>query len=188
MENNSGLIKGPSHEGGGVTITVAPTSTPIIAEGNEYNICRSGYESPEIYNFVQKTNKEILDEIHQKESCKYVPNQANSGDFIICKLVVQDETRKDRSGTVKAILNEMQSEKSCNVSNGSDNMATGGSVTDCPCEHTFGDLVWDECFWWVLLYNHAEPENVEVPNNEPQPPAPPQFPPIQQPIASVHNV
>ncbi len=49
-----------------------------------------------------------------------------AGDFIVCKLVVKDTKKRNRSGTVKSILNEMQAEKSCKVENGSNSFKLGG--------------------------------------------------------------
>jgi hypothetical protein len=56
---------------------------------------------------------------------------ANSGDFIVCKLVVLDDTKRTITGTVKSIIDTMQSEKSCNVSEGSSKMEKGGQINDC---------------------------------------------------------
>jgi hypothetical protein len=56
---------------------------------------------------------------------------ANSGDFIVCKLVVLDDDKRTISGTVKSIIDTMQSEKSCNVSEGGNKMEKGGGINEC---------------------------------------------------------
>lgn len=110
----SGLYKAPSHDDGGVRVIVDGTKA-VEVEGSEYHICKSAMLSTEIYEFKNKTNKEILDKLFIGESCLFSQGSAFSGEFIVCKLVVLDNKKRNLTGTVKEILNIMQSEKSCNV-------------------------------------------------------------------------
>ena len=122
------MYKGKSHAEGGIPVVV-DGNTNVEIEGNEYHLCRDAMSSAKIYSFKNKSNKEILDSIYSSEGCKFVQGIANSGDFIVCKLVVLDDDKRTISGTVKSIIDTMQSEKSCNVSEGSNKMEKGGYVS-----------------------------------------------------------
>jgi GNAT superfamily N-acetyltransferase len=128
MTTKSGFYKhGKSHEDGGIPVLV-DSSSPIEVELHEYKICSNAMESTKIFEFKDKTNKEILDEIFQYSDCEFKQNEANSGDFIICKLAVLDKKKRNITGTAKEIINVMQSEKSCNVTNDSKEYKDGGSL------------------------------------------------------------
>lgn len=139
----SGLYKdGYSHAEGGIQVVV-DNSKKIEVENDEYSICRDAMESTDIHKFSQKTNKEVLDSLFRGEGCTFEQGKENGGNFIICKVVVLDEKKYDREGTVKQILNQLQSEKSCNMtadSGGSSKNTYGGlmSVDGIPSE-TFTD-------------------------------------------------
>lgn len=109
------MYRGNSHKNGGIDVVV-DGEKPIEVEGNEYKICRAAYNSPEVISRTG-TNKQVLDFIHGEFSCSFEQGKADSGDFILCKLVVLDTTTKKREGTVKQILDEMQAEKNCRISN-----------------------------------------------------------------------
>ena len=120
------LYKGNSHANGGIKVLVDGVK-PIEVEGNEYLICSNAMESTKIFEFKDKTNKEILDEFYKYSDCTFKQNEANSGDFIVCKKVVLDTNKRNITGTIKEIINIMQSEKGCNQS--TDNVfKTGGEV------------------------------------------------------------
>jgi YHS domain-containing protein len=106
-----GMFIGNSHANGGIPSEIAETGTKIEIEGNEYYICNEAYNSPNHFDFKKKTNKEILDFIYTEFACKLNQDIMHSGDFIVCKVVVADNRKKDRKGTIKQILNEMQGEK-----------------------------------------------------------------------------
>ena len=114
---------------GGIKVMV-DESYMVEVEGGEYKICTEAYNSKEVLSFQNKTNKEILDYIHNNFSCKFEQNKANSGDFILCRLVVNDKKPKTYKGNVREILDMMQSEQSCRVSFGSNSMKKGGVVND----------------------------------------------------------
>ena len=127
------MYKGKSHAQGGIPVVV-DGNTNVEIEGNEYHICRDAMSSAKIYSFKNKSNKEILDSIYSSEGCKFVQGIANSGDFIVCKLVVLDDTKRTITGTVKSIIDTMQSEKSCNVSEGGSKMEMGGGIPNSNIE------------------------------------------------------
>lgn len=110
----SGLYKAPSHEKGGVQVIVDGVSK-VEVEGGEIQICRTAMMSDDIHEFKDLTNKEILDEIFKHNSCVFKQGKADSGDFIICKLVVNDGKKRNLTGTTKEIINKLQEEKACNV-------------------------------------------------------------------------
>ena len=113
---------------GGIKVMV-DDSYMVEVEGGEYKICNDAYNSDEVLSFNGKTNKEILDYIHGNFSCKFEQSKAKSGDFILCRLVVNDEKKKKYSGTVRQILDAMQSEHSCRVSFGDKSMKKGGEIS-----------------------------------------------------------
>lgn len=123
-----GLFVGESHKNGGIPSMVKETGQLIEIEGGEYYICRSAYNSRKKYDFKDKTNKQILDKIYSDTSCKLNQSAMSAGDFIVCKLVVNDSQKYSRSGTIKDIVNEMQGEKACKVENGSPTKRDGGAV------------------------------------------------------------
>lgn len=129
MNKKSGFYKnGKSHANGGIPVLV-DDNTLIEVEKFEYVICNNAMNSTKIFEFKDKTNKEILDEIFRYSDCEFEQHKANSGDFIICKLAVMDKKKRNITGTVKEIINVMQSEKSCNVTNDS-KFKDGGEVND----------------------------------------------------------
>ncbi len=110
----SGLYKAPSHAEGGVQVIVDNTRK-VEVEGDEYHLCKKSLSSDKQYEFKGKTNKQILQAVFQDNHCVFEQGKANSGDFIICKLVVRDEQKRDMHGSAKDIINVLQSEKSCKV-------------------------------------------------------------------------
>jgi GNAT superfamily N-acetyltransferase len=128
MSDTKGLYLGKSHAEGGIPAVNTDTGQHIEVELNEYKICNSAYSSNKILRYSNKTNKEILDDIHDNFSCRFNKNEVKNGEFIICKVVVLDPTKRSRKGTVRQILDEMQSEKSCNVSQGATMLKNGGEV------------------------------------------------------------
>jgi GNAT superfamily N-acetyltransferase len=129
MSDTKGLYLGKSHAEGGIPAVNTDTGQHIEVELNEYKICNSAYSSNKILRYSNKTNKEILDDIHDNFSCRFNKNEVKNGEFIICKVVVLDPTKRSRKGTVRQILDEMQSEKSCNVSQGASMLKNGGSIS-----------------------------------------------------------
>ena len=120
-----GLFVGAPHTNGGIPSEVKQTGQQIEIEGDEYYICSEAYNSSKEYSFKGKTNKQILDNIYIENSCKLNQSVMSAGDFIICKVVVKDTSKKDRKGTIKQIVNEMQGEKSCKVENKNPSFKSG---------------------------------------------------------------
>ena len=123
-----GLFIGKSHDNGGIPSKVRETGQLIEIEGQEYYICNSAYNSSKEYSFEGKTNKQILDEIYSDSSCELNQSVMSAGDFIVCKLVVNDTKKRNRTGTIKSIVNEMQGEKSCKVENRISILKSGGAI------------------------------------------------------------
>jgi hypothetical protein len=136
------LYKGNSHDNGGIKVLVDGLK-PIEVEGHEYLLCNKAMQSTKIFEFKNKTNKEILDEFHTYSTCEFKQNEAHSGDFIICKKVVLDTNKRNITGTIKEIVNIMQSEKGCRQSN-DDVFKTGGEVEN------------DKTFTLITYYVTAE--------------------------------
>jgi len=129
-KDTKGLFIGKPHSLGGIPSEIVETGRKIEIEGDEYYICREAYNSNKEYDFKSMTNKEVLDEIYTSYVCELNQEAMNTGDFIVCKMVVLDDSKRDRKGTISEILNEMQGEKSCRVENESVYFKDGGFV--CP--------------------------------------------------------
>ena len=146
QKNDSALYIGPSHAEGGIPVIVDPnkaTERPVEVEGMEYKICQEAYNQPWRLNYHNKTNFEILEDMHQQFFCKFEQNKADGGDFIICKVVVQSPERHDRSGTVKEILDQLQSEGGCRLSNGQiAEKANRGGQLKYQRPILFGSITW----------------------------------------------
>jgi hypothetical protein len=117
--DKSGLYKGELHINGGIQTIVDGSNVNngrvVEIESEEYYLCPALMQSDKIYEFKNKTNKEILDALFQDSKCVFRQGFAVSGSFIICRLVVLDSKKNNRTGTAKELVNLLQSEKSCNV-------------------------------------------------------------------------
>lgn len=132
--------KGYSHANGGIEVTVDGI-TKVEVEKDEYKLCKEAYYSTKTYDFKQKTNMEILDHIFQDNNCVFEIDKAESGDFILCKSVVMDNAKHDRSGTPAEILNKMQEEKQCRVELPTNSMASTGGMF-------LSDWYLSFLYWW----------------------------------------
>jgi len=160
-----GLFVGESHSNGGIPSKVTETNQLIEIEGDEYYICREAYQSDKSFSFTQKTNKQVLDYIYTKFSCKLEQSSMNAGDFIICKVVVKDKSKHSRKGTVKQILNAMQSEKSCRVENDSPKMYKGGNISNLKIkEGRYADA--EDIVVENDLFDYAEKKGASFDNSE----------------------
>lgn len=148
MSKNRALYIGPSHAAGGIPVTIDGVRQ-VEVEGLEYKICGDAYRSNERLDFKGKTNIEVLDHIHKEFSCKFEQNKASGTDFIICKLAVRDIDKHDRSGTVREILDQMQGEVGCKLSDGSmpeKKLQRGGLLPGGIFERKplFGEVKWTD--------------------------------------------
>jgi hypothetical protein len=133
MSKLKGLVPGgesTSHASGNdITYTVLDTGKKVRIEGDEYHMCGSALLHDEILEFKNMTSHEVLDEIYTRHKCSTVPGEAMAGDFIICKPAVRNPEKRSWTGTVKEIINIMQSEYGCRVSGAShDKMNEGGKI------------------------------------------------------------
>ena len=112
--DKSGMYKAPPHSDGGFRLVI-DNSKVAEAEGYEIELCPSVMESNEILHYKNKTNKQILDDIFQKNSCIMTQGHTTSGSFIVCKKAVLDDDKKSFNGSVKDFLNSIQSEHGCKV-------------------------------------------------------------------------
>ena len=129
-KSKSGLYIGNSHAQGGIPEVVPETGQKIEVEGMEYRLCPAILENPELLEFKNKTNFEILEALHEK-SCVFEQGKIPAGSFIICKLAVLDKTKRNMTGTVREIINLMQDDKGCKVENhGTTMMASGGEIME----------------------------------------------------------
>lgn len=119
--------EGKSHIKGGIKVLVDNVK-PIEVEKYEYKLCKTAMQSDRIFEFQNKNNKEILDAIFQYANCEFKQHEANDRDFILCKLTVLNPEKRNITGTCREIVNIIQSEQSCNISNDSDEFLFGGEV------------------------------------------------------------
>ena len=72
---NSGLYKAPPHSAGGVQVIIDEIK-PVEVEGQEYQICDVAMSSTEVFEFKDKTAKEILDKLFVEEGCVFEQGKA----------------------------------------------------------------------------------------------------------------
>lgn len=131
---DKGLIPGgesTSHNSGNdILYTIQETGQQVLIEGDEYHLCKAALMSSEIHEYKDKTNKEILEDIYTRSSCMVKEGEANVGDFIVCKLAVRDEEKRNLTGTIAEIVSIMQKEHGCRVVDGAEyeKMKKGGYV------------------------------------------------------------
>lgn len=104
-----------SHARGGIDTDVIGSNTKINVESQEYYLCKEAMQSTSRHTFKNKTNKQILDDIHAQYNCKPFDAKVNGGDWIVCKIAVADSTRRSYTGTVAEIVNSIQETGSCKV-------------------------------------------------------------------------
>ncbi len=137
--------KGFRHSEGGIKVTVDGTKA-VEVEFQEYKMCREVLQKTKAYEFKQKTNKQILDAIFQDNQCTFEIDKAKSKDFILCRLVVLDKTKRDISGTAKEIINVMQADHSCNLTDDASEKTShklGGAVAEVSNINDLIDLLED---------------------------------------------
>lgn len=117
--NKSGLYKAPLHTEGGVQVIVDGVKK-IEVEGEEYHLEKRVLYNNKEYEFKNKTNLEILDYIFKDNKSVFIQGQANSSDYIICRLAVLDKTRHDFYGTAKDFVNLIQGEHGCKTTGDND--------------------------------------------------------------------
>ena len=118
INSTSGLYVGGSHQSGNdIPEKVIEDGRQIFVEGDEYRLCPEVYYGNKIYSFKNKTNFEILENIH-KESCSFTQGKIPSGAFILCKKVIKDNKKRDITGTCKEICDLLQGIHGCRQSNG----------------------------------------------------------------------
>lgn len=121
----SGEYKGFLHTEGGIQVIV-DGGQHVEVEKNEYSICRAAMDDNTIYKFQNKTNKQILEKLFREDGCVFEQGKENAGNFIICRLVVLDHKPRNISGTVKDIVNILQKEKACRLTNDYSKRKLGG--------------------------------------------------------------
>lgn len=117
-EKEKGLVIGPSHDDGGVVTLLQPFDFPVEIEGQEYVLCRQVLNSPKKHKFKNKTNKEILDRLYTQSRCSLSDRGTYVNDFVVCKMTVNDDKRRDYQGTAAEILSIMQNEHGCRIAQG----------------------------------------------------------------------
>ena len=144
--------KGEYHSNGGIKVTVDGVKD-IEVEKDEYHICRAAIESEEVYEFSNKSNEEILEKLFREEGCVFEMGKAQSGDAIICKLVVNDKKKRSVKGKVRDILNKLQTEKSCNLIT---NDGKKYDMAKCGCQLEDGGAVFSD----ILLAPNGKHSNL----------------------------
>lgn len=130
--SHDGIYKGFLHKDGGIQ-SILENGKKLEIEKDEFHLCSAVLQSEKTYEFKNATNKEILTKLFQDSSCIFEQGKSNFNDFIICRLVVLDDKKRNLTGTAKEIINILQSEKSCNVTEDAKEefkKEKGGSVSD----------------------------------------------------------
>jgi len=137
MSKLKGLVPGgekTSHASGNdITYTIQESGRKVKIEGDEYHLCASSLQSEKVHEFKNMTSKQVLDKLYDLHHCDITPGVANTGDFIVCKLAVRNPEKRNWTGTVKELLNVMQSKYGCNLAySGKEKYDTGGPVSVNP--------------------------------------------------------
>ena len=139
MAEKTGFITGNKpHSKGGIDVIVKDTNQVINVESKEYQICKSAMESTNILFYKDKTNIEILDDIHKKYNCPAFDKTAKSGDFIVCKIAVADDKPRRRvMGTASQIVNAINGLAGGRVDGETAEvvMEKGGKIKDVTCSN-----------------------------------------------------
>jgi len=139
MDKKTGFITGNKpHSKGGIDVIVKDTNQVINVESKEYQICKSAMESTNILFYKDKTNIEILDDIHKKYNCPAFDKTAKSGDFIVCKIAVADDKPRRRvMGTASQIVNAINGLAGGRVDGETAEvvMEKGGKIKDVTCSN-----------------------------------------------------
>ena len=130
--SHDGIYKGFLHKDGGIQ-SILENGKKLEIEKDEFHLCSAVLQSEKTYEFKNATNKEILTKLFQDSSCIFEQGKSNFNDFIICRLVVLDDKKRNLTGNAKEIINILQSEKSCKVTEDAKEefkKELGGSVSE----------------------------------------------------------
>lgn len=114
MSKKGGIAIGPSHKQGGIHFNVAGEHIEI--EGREIAICSKAYHSPIVHHGYNDYPYNILMAIQLYYGCNTGKiTELHPGEWIICKRVVDLPRKVEVKGTVKEIINHLQSLGGCKV-------------------------------------------------------------------------
>lgn len=120
-ENDSmrdgGMVKGPSHDNGGVKFRVEDTGQLVEVEGREPVITNRAMQSQDVIE-LEGTNLEVLNQINTGFGGKTMTDPVTSlsgGDTVICKVSAKDKTRRKFKGTPRQIVSAINESGGCKV-------------------------------------------------------------------------
>lgn len=116
----SGLYdKGFRHDSGGILVIV-DKKKPIEVEIGEYKLRKDAVYGNKVYSFKNKTNLEILDHIFVDNKLTFKIDEAESGDYIICRLATLDPNPRTFNGTALDFINLIQGQHGCKTTGNND--------------------------------------------------------------------
>jgi hypothetical protein len=113
--DSGGIVKGPSHEEGGVPFVVTGTGQAIEVEGREAVITARAFEDKSVYTY-KGTNFEILNQINQRYGGNALWEEVESigpNDFVICIVSTEDETVREITGTNEQVVSAINESGGC---------------------------------------------------------------------------
>ncbi|HON92780.1 MAG TPA: hypothetical protein PKZ07_14530 [Sedimentisphaerales bacterium] len=114
---DGGMVKGPSHDNGGVKFRVEDTGQLVEVEGSEPVITHRAMQSQDVIE-LEGTNLEVLNEINTRFGGKTMTDPVTSlsgGDTVICKVSAKDKTRRKFKGTPRQIVSAINESGGCKV-------------------------------------------------------------------------
>jgi len=124
--DRGGTVGGQPHSLGGTPFVLQGNGALIVEEKYEVNIPREILDSDKVYEFTEKTNYEILNEILKLGglSLNSTVTEVKAGDAIISAKSAWDGVKRNYKGTIKEILSEL------NASRGGNRFEKGAIITE----------------------------------------------------------
>ncbi len=115
VNGRGGLIVGDSHKDGGVPFVLEDSGTHIEEEGEEANLPNEIKDITKVYTFKGK-NHEVIHKILQLVGLKLSNKvtSVRSGDLVICKDSLWDDTIRSYTGTPIQIVSAVNESEGCN--------------------------------------------------------------------------
>jgi 3'-phosphoadenosine 5'-phosphosulfate sulfotransferase (PAPS reductase)/FAD synthetase len=153
VEGRGGLIVGDSHADGGVPFVLEDSGTHIEEEGEEANLPNEIKDITKVYTFKGK-NHEVIHKILQLVGLKLSNKvtSVRSGDLVICKASLWDDTVRTYTGTPIQIVSAVNESEGCNHIESGATMIENGKKVEM---EKGGDIGYDDTI--RMLYGFGNP-------------------------------
>jgi len=153
VEGRGGLVVGDSHADGGVPYVLEDSGTHIEEEGEEANLPNEIKDITEVYTFKGK-NHEVIHKILQLVGLKLSNKvtSVRSGDLVICKASLWDDTVRTYTGTPIQIVSAVNESEGCNHIESGATMIENGKKVEM---EKGGNVGYDDAI--RMLYGFGNP-------------------------------